>query len=95
MTADLGGTPLTLDPIRVVPVRLEVREVESTIPCGFQQVWGDASWMGRPVEITSGAGLGSRWGTITYGDRSYAFDAQQLVEAFVAAVAAVDEEEKT
>lgn len=81
--ASLGGRRLTLDPIRVVTVPLEVREVESTIPCGFQSVWGEAGEGDRRIELTAGAGMGSRWGTIVFRGKTYCFDANQLINAFV------------
>ena len=83
VVAAVGGRRLTLDPIRVIPTVLEVREVESTIPCGFQSMWGESD--DPPTELTSGAGMGSRWGTIRYKDRSFCFDATQLMVAFMEA----------
>ncbi|HEY7415782.1 MAG TPA: hypothetical protein VH593_11360 [Ktedonobacteraceae bacterium] len=37
--ASSNGRKLTLNPIRKRKLRIEAREVESTILCGFQQVW--------------------------------------------------------
>jgi hypothetical protein len=89
--AAVGGRELTLAPIRVVAVTLEVREVESTIPCGFQSVWGDAEGVGpdgaqHAIRLTSGAGFGSRWGTIDCDGRRFCFSADQLINAFVSAL---------
>jgi hypothetical protein len=87
VTAAVGGRRLTLDPIRVLPVQLEVREVENTIPCGFQSEWATADVEGSEMMVTVGAGFGSRWGTIRYAGKSYAFEVGQLAEAFMAALA--------
>lgn len=85
VTAAIGGRPITLDPIRVIPVTVEVREVESTIPCGFQSIWGEGDTGGQEYSVTAGAGFGSRWGTIQWQGRSYCFDVMQLLNAFAAA----------
>lgn len=81
--AAVGGRELTLDPVRTIVVPLEVREVESTIPCGFQSEWGTGGVDGEKLMLTAGAGFGSRWGTIHYAGKSYAFDANQLINAFL------------
>jgi len=82
--ASVGGRPLTLEPIRVIPVTIEVREVESTIPCGLQIEWVSGTTPDdKPIELTAGAGMGSRWGTIHYGGRGYCFEVNQLLGAFV------------
>lgn len=86
VTADVGGRPLTLDPIRVIPVELEVREVESTIPCGFQSVWGEGEVDGQEFTLAVGAGFGSRWATIHYHGKNYCFSANGLMEAFFKAL---------
>lgn len=79
-----GGRRITLDPIRTFSIPVEVREVESTIPCGFQSVWLTASDEGKDIgNITAGAGVGSKWGTIKVGDRCYCFDAGELLAAVI------------
>lgn len=90
--AAVGGRELTLDPLRTLPVVVEVREVESTIPCGFQSEWATGTAPdGTPFGIYAGAGFGSRWGTVDYRGKNYAFDIEQFFTAFMAAVDKADE----
>lgn len=72
VTADVGGRAITLDPILDTDpnIVIPVRRVESTIPCGFQQVFGEVTTtldgVGEVnVTLTSGAGWGNRWMTLT------------------------------
>ena len=81
--ASSGGKRLTLDPIETHTIELEIHEVESTIPAGFQQLWGSVDVNGDELELTSGAGVGSQQGTIHFRDKSYVFNSEALVEAFL------------
>jgi hypothetical protein len=86
----VGGVPIpSLDePIRDVTVPLRVREVTTaqSILCGFQVPWGSGSYGDVPLEIGSGAGFGSRWATIRYGERRFAFSVDDLLLSLVAVV---------
>jgi hypothetical protein len=78
-----------MEPLREFVLRVPAREVESTIPAGFQSVWGDGTLPdGRKFQITVGAGFGSGWGTFRLDgdDRSFAFRAGDLVAAFAEAI---------
>lgn len=86
VSAASGGRQITLDPIQVLSVTVDVREVESTIPCGFRQEWVDGEHNGTKFDICSGAGLGSRWLTIHYGDRSFCMDIEVFLRSFLAAL---------
>lgn len=91
VTASVGGRPLTLDPIRTLPLDIPLREVESLIPAGFQQVWGSGETAdGEEFQIACGAGWGSRWLTIKYKGKSYCFAAEDLFTAFLAALEVTD-----
>lgn len=68
-----------------VPVRFT--EHDHALFAGFQQMWAetdDADGQG-PLELTTGAGLGSTKGTIRFGGKTYVFDAGELVAAFLEA----------
>jgi hypothetical protein len=71
VTARLGGRLITLDPIMDrEPIDLHVRRVESIIPCGLRSQWlsGTANDPDSPMEsfeMDAGAGLGSRYLTLT------------------------------
>lgn len=84
--ASTGGRQLTLDPIRVIPVTVDVREVESTIPCGFRMGWVDGEADGKEFDIAAGAGCGSRWLTIKYGDKYFCMDIEDFLQSFIGAV---------
>lgn len=86
VTASSGGRRLTLDPIRELPITLTIREVESTIPAGFQMAWVTGDVNGDELEVSTGSGVGSKYGTIQYQGKRYVFDVNELVENFVAAV---------
>lgn len=85
-SASVGGKQLTLDPIRLVPITLNIREVESAIPAGFQMQWGDVDVDGDKMELTAGAGMGNGWGTIRFRGKDYVWSITELAEAFLNAV---------
>lgn len=82
-TAAIGGRPLTLDPIRVLSVPVDVREVESTIPCGLRQSWIDGKDGDIKLALATGTGCGSQWLTFRYGDRSFCVDITEFVSALI------------
>jgi hypothetical protein len=84
----VGGRQITLDPIRNIPVTFNIREVESTIPCGFQGQWGEGEIDGERIELNTGGGFGSRWATIHYRGHDYCFKAEELLSAFLDGLAA-------
>ena len=84
--ASTDGRRLTLDPIRVIPITVEIREVESTIPCGFRQMWGEVDIDGDVLQVTSGAGVGSEWATIQFRGKDYCFAISDVVASFVEAL---------
>ena len=84
--ASLGGRQITLDPIREIPIELTIREVESTIPAGYQSEWGSVDVDGDDLFLGGGAGFGSKYGTITFRGKSYVFTANEIVEKFLDAV---------
>ena len=86
VAASVGGRVLTLDPVRLLTLKLEVREVESAIPCGFQVEWATADVRGDELMVCVGAGFGSRWATIRYQDKSYAFSVEDVVSSFLEAL---------
>lgn len=75
------------DPIRTFTLPIEVLEVESSINCGFRMQWGEVDVDGDRLEISSGAGMGSTWATISFRGKDYAISAPQIVEAFLREVA--------
>jgi hypothetical protein len=81
ITASTNGRRLTLDPLRKKKLAVEVREVESTIPCGFQTPWADGELPdGTKFSLTSGAGVGSRWMTFRYKGRNFAIQADSIIQ---------------
>ena len=71
-------------PTRTFEIKLPVREVDSTIECGFQQEWGRIDEI--DLTLFAGAGWGSSWATIQHGDKHYAISATDIVEAFLDAI---------
>ena len=87
--ASLGSRPLTLDPLATHKATVEWREVETTIPCGFQVQWGTAALDdGREVELCCGAGFGSNWMTAKVDGKSYCVSAEEIIEALLIAIGA-------
>ena len=84
--ATVGGRRITLDPIQLLPITLNIREVESTLPAGFQSAWGEVEIDGDALKLTAGAGLGSQWGTITFRGKCYVWSISELARAFLEAV---------
>jgi hypothetical protein len=84
--ASKGGRRLTLDPIREIPIELTIREVESTIPAGFQQEWGTVNVDGDVLWLGTGAGLGSKYATIRFRGKGYVFEVNEIVEKFLDAL---------
>jgi hypothetical protein len=85
-TAAIGERLITLDPIRTIPITLEIREVESTIPCGLQQEWGEVDVDNDRLALTAGAGFGNGYGTITFRNRRYYWAIGDIAAAFLTAV---------
>lgn len=71
----------SMEPRRTVVVEVEVHVVDSTINAGLQIEWieGEDPNTGDTVEITAGAGMGSRYGTIRVNDSVAYFDAAKLL----------------
>lgn len=92
--AAVGGRRLTLDPIREKTIEVSVREVETTIPCGFQvnHVEGQTD-EGLDFEFNSGAGMGSRWMTFKYRGHYVAIDVESLIRPLVAWIDGVEAEQ--
>jgi hypothetical protein len=81
--ASVGGRKLTLDPTRVHPITIEIREVESTIPCGFQAEFGTVDVDGDELSVCAGAGFGSQWITMQFKGKSYCFPITEVISAFL------------
>jgi hypothetical protein len=75
---------ITLEPLHRKALAIEVREVESTIPCGFQQHWGDGKYGKKKFDMGCGAGFGSRWMTFTVGEHNYCISADDIAKAVLA-----------
>lgn len=76
------------NPTRVFEISIPIREVGSTIECGFQVPWGkieDVDGRG-PLEMGCGAGFGSGWATIKFEDTTYAISGADFVSAFLGAL---------
>lgn len=86
VTASVGGRRLTLDPLAEHTLPIQLREVESTIPCGFQIDWVSGEKGDEEYRVAVGAGMGSEWATIHYKGKEYCFSARSLLDAFFAAV---------
>lgn len=86
--ASSGGRRITLDPISpLIPITVEVREVESTIPCGFQLGWFEGTTdEGVDFEMLSGAGLGSPWLTFKVGDKHYCLNGKDILTTLLNSV---------
>jgi hypothetical protein len=85
--ASLGGRRLTLDNVLdgLLPLSVERRRVESSIPCGFQVEWMDGEFKhdgqeGWRLQLTAGAGFGSRWMVLTIRDPEGKTFAQEVVD---------------
>lgn len=76
-----NGRLVTLDPIREKHLSIPVRQVESTLPCGFQQHWAHVDADGTECDIACGAGVGSKWMTVTIGDRRYCMSVEDIFVA--------------
>jgi hypothetical protein len=78
---------LTLDPLKLIEIAVEVREVESTIPAGFQSEWfSGEDDDGNEFTVTAGAGWGSYWMTLHYKGRGFVVDGREILRALVGAV---------
>jgi hypothetical protein len=86
IAAASGGREITLDPIRELRLEVPAREVESTIPCGFQVEWGAGEMGGEEFCLTVGAGVGSPWLTFADLGKRYCLSAEDLVRAFIEAI---------
>lgn len=84
--ASVNGRKLTLDPISRIPITIHVREVESTIPCGFQVNFGEVDVDGHLFEVTAGAGVGSEWLTFRYKGKQYCFPISEVVGKMLDAI---------
>jgi hypothetical protein len=71
------------DPISVIEVPLKIREVETTIPCGFQAIWGTVDVNGEKLTATAGAGFGSGWATIEFRGKNYCFPILEVIKALL------------
>lgn len=91
VTASHDGKPVTLDPLRTFEIPVELREVESTIPCGFRMGWLDGDDKGTPFSLAAGAGCGSKWLTFSYGDRDFCVDMSDVVGSFIDTIKAGDD----
>jgi hypothetical protein len=97
ITASSGGRRITLDPIGMgeFTIKLPIRQVESTIPAGFQVQWGsvETEEFGE-IALNAGAGVGSPYGTLWLGKgeghRNFIFNANDLINAIVDAVRSHD-----
>jgi hypothetical protein len=81
--ASSGGRIITLDPIKTFSVPIELREVESTAPCGFRVEWFTGEDSKIKFKLCVGAGVGSKWMTFRYGNRQFCVDMAQTLEHFV------------
>jgi hypothetical protein len=90
------GRRITLDPLATFPIEMELREVESTIPAGFQMEWisGEDTETGTKFEMLAGAGVGSKYLTFSYGERAFVVDMKATLEKMIEAVAPRGEEEE-
>jgi hypothetical protein len=52
----------------VAPVRFT--EHDTAIFAGFQQLWAETEIDGEDLELSTGAGLGSKYGIIRFGGKS-------------------------
>lgn len=86
--ASSGGRRLTLDPIKLLPVKFDLSEVESTIPCGFKQHWAEGDNEGKKFEITTGAGVGSPYLTFHYEGKEYCAHLNEIVGGIIDAIEA-------
>lgn len=77
---------ITLDPIRKIPIPLELHEVESTIPCGFRVSWLEGNADGKEFDLASGAGCGSPYMMFHYDGRNYCVDMRVVVDQFIEAI---------
>lgn len=61
VAATSGGRRITLEPLAEGKLEIDVKRVESSIPCGFRQEWisGEDKEEGLEFSLTSGAGVGS------------------------------------
>lgn len=80
--ASSDGRRLTLDPIRTIDISVSVREVESTVPCGFRQEWiSGTSNDGHEFELY--AGVASPWLIIHVDGKQYCTDIRDLLSTFL------------
>jgi hypothetical protein len=89
VTATVGGRNMTLDPVggEKQEVTIPAWEVDNTLVAGFRQSWVEGEDDASEVELTVGAGVGSKWGTFTYkrkedgAEVQIVFDSTDLVMA--------------
>ncbi len=90
--ASIGGKELTTDSISPEKeVIAHARELESLIVCGFRVQWLSGASGNRRVELDAGAGMGSKWLTLTIweDDKTVyqgAIDMDQFAQDWVRAV---------
>lgn len=79
------GRSITLAPLQTHEITLTVREVESSLPCGFRVGWlsGEAE-PGDKFELLAGAGVGSPWMIFERHGREFVIDARHIVDALFA-----------
>lgn len=72
---EIGVSAATAPPreriVRPFTIELEVEEIGvlDAIECGFQQGWITGEGDGREIELTAGAGVGSRWALVRVKER--------------------------
>ena len=78
--AESNGRRITLEPLQILTLAIPMREVESTLPCGFRQSWVSGDSGKKKFSLTSGAGCGSRWMTFDYAGRQFCVDIEDVVK---------------
>ena len=84
MSGEIGiTTNVVEEQTREFEITLRVTEHDTAIFAGFQQMWGEGEVDGETVEISTGSGVGSSFGVVRFGGKSYVFRAQDIVGAVV------------
>lgn len=85
--ATVNGKRSALEPIKKYVLPIEVREVESVSTCGFRQNWMSAELKnGDELSLDVGAGLGSRWAVMSFRNKWYVLDGEDIIRAMLTAL---------
>jgi hypothetical protein len=85
-SASLDGRALTLDPVMpVIPIHVEPRRVESSMPAGFRVGWMHGGALtgehaDSTFSLTAGAGVGTPWLVLTIKNADGTYFGEEVID---------------